>query len=165
MSKRDEVEAFLAGEVRHRLPAPASWIEVNRDGEYRLRLPVEVEGELSGFAVEVISAPDAIDPVFKCILLYERAIWRVCVCDVSHVNPLNRPAGVPAMLTGPHYHSWQDNRHTGAVNSLPKRLKNARVLDGFEPTEDAIFSWFLDQVKILPPEWDMPKWPTRTLLL
>lgn len=46
MSKRDEVEAFLAGEVRHRLPTAAGWVEVNRDGEYRLRLPVEVEGEL-----------------------------------------------------------------------------------------------------------------------
>lgn len=165
MSKKDDVDAFLAGEARHRLPAPATWIEGNRRGEFRLRLPVETSGQIGGFFVELISEPDAIEPSFKCILLFERAVWRVCVCSAEHANPLNRPVGLAAMVQGPHYHSWADNRHLGAVNALPRKLRNARILDGIRLDEGSVFAWFLAQVRILPPDWDMPQWPTRTLLI
>lgn len=162
---RDEVENFLAGPCRHRLPAAGIWKPGNRDGELRLKLPVEVEGEIGQFDLQLIVAPDSLNPGLRIVLLCGRAFWRLCLDEPEHPNSFNRPEDLPAIVPGPHCHTWADNRHFGNPTSLPKVLKNARNLPDAITDEDSAFRWFLGQVNILEPEWDMPEWPKKTRLL
>jgi hypothetical protein len=162
---RDEVERFLAGPIRHRLPAPGSWDDGNRAGEYRMKLPIEVEGEISQFELQLVTSPDSVEPGLRMVLRYGRAFWRLCMTAVEHPNSFNRPDDLPAMIFGPHHHSWPDNRRFGPANSLPKKLRNARLLPAHIRSDVEAFAWFLEQVKVLPPDWEMPPWPIRTRLL
>lgn len=162
---REDVERFLDGGSRHKLPSKSSWKSGNREGELRMRLPIEVDGEIGGFELDLVKAPDSDDPGLRIILMYGRAFWRLCMGDVEHPNSINRPDDLPALIVGPHYHCWADNRRFGEAASLPKRLRNARILpQGIVGDADA-FAWFLSQVNIVFPDWEMPSWPTRTLLL
>lgn len=162
---RDIVEDFFAGPVRHRLPAPGQWREGNRPGEYRMRLPVEVDDEVGLFELDLISTPDSQKPGVRFVLLFGRAVFRLDHHDEEHTNPFNHPADVSLKIFGPHFHSWADNARFGTEKSLPKALKNARPLpEGLEDSSSA-FQWFLNQTNILPPDWPMPEWPRRTLLL
>jgi hypothetical protein len=97
--------------------------------------------------------------------LYGPAIWRVCLKDEEHPNSFNRPADMPAMIYGPHHHSWPDNRRFARANRLPPNLENARPLPAEVRTFDQAFAWFLDVLGIEPPAWGYPSWPERTTLL
>jgi hypothetical protein len=124
-----------------------------------------VDGEIGTFELTLIISPNDIDPSFHIVLTAGHAIWRVCLDQVDHVNSFNRAAGVPAMVAGPHYHSWEDNRCFGNPASLPRKLQNARPLPSHLRSEAKVFEWFLAQVKIAPPDWEMPPWPQKSLLL
>lgn len=162
---REDVEDFLSGERRHRLPVPGIWSDGNRDGEYRMVLPIEVAGEIGNFELQLISAPDSAEPGLRIVLRYGRAFWRLCMAHYEHVNSFNRPADLPAVVSGPHHHSWHDNRMMGPPGSLPTKLRNARALPPEITTDELAFRWFLAQVNIEDPDWDMPEWPKRTRLL
>lgn len=162
---RDDVDAFFAGEIRHILPVPGTWQDGNRNGEFRMRLPIEVDGEVGAFQLDLISAPDSQNPGIRFILLCGRAIFRLCLHNEMHTNSFNKPADLGLTVEGPHYHSWNDNRRFGPANGLPKELRNARKLPLNQPDTDSAFKWFLNETKIIEPKWPMPSWPTRTLLL
>lgn len=164
VNPKQEVEDFLAARGK-RLPAIGDWRIGNRPDEFRLKLPIEWRGELTAFQLELIVAPDAPSPDLRIVLLYGRAIWRLCLAPAVHPNSLRRPDDLPAMVSGPHHHSWPDNRHFGAANRLPKDLQNARKLPASVVANDDAFTFFLDQVGIDLPSWGPLKWPTRERLL
>lgn len=165
MTIRDEVEAMLSGTRRHILPVAGQWLPGNRSGEYRMRLPVQVGGETGLFDVELTVSPDSVNAGVIINLLAGRSVWRVCLNDVEHTNLFNCPSDIPAMIQGPHYHAWADNRHTGRTVALPQKLGNARILPAEITSNQQAFDWFLEQVNILPPDWEMPEWPIKTQLL
>jgi len=162
---REDVEAFLAGAPRHVLPVPGTWGDGNRDGESRMRLPISVDGEIGQFEIELIVAPNSESPGLRIVLMCGRAFWRLCLNPEPHTNSLNRPIDLPPMVDGPHQHTWPDNRMFGAPGALPQKLRNARILPVEIDTNEKAFGWFLPQVNILPPTWEMPPWPRRSLLL
>lgn len=164
-SVRHQVEAFLAGSPRHLLPAAGSWTEGNRSGEFRMKLPVQVSGEIGLFELTLTIAPDSDAPELRIALCAGRAFWRLCMDHVEHVNSFNRPSDLPAMIAGPHYHGWADNRHFGGPTSLPPRLYNARYIPAGITGSQAALDWFLEETNILPVAWAMPEWPSRTRLL
>ncbi len=129
-----------------------------------MRLPIEVDGEIGQFELELAISPNGASPGLRIILLRGRAFWRLCMDNAEHPNSFNRPADLPPMTVGPHQHSWPDNRRFGNPTSLPQKLRNARILPATIKSNDDAFAWFLGQVNILYPRWDMPEWPKKTLL-
>lgn len=162
---RDEVEAFLDGDRRHTLPFVGVWGAGNRVGQFRMKLPILADGETGSFELVMVISPDSDTPGLRIVLMYGTAIWRLCMDPEFHPNGLVRPADLPGYVHGPHHHSWPDNRMTGNPSMLPKSLPNARILPPHITSNDLAFEWFIEQTKILPPDWELPVWPTRTRLL
>ena len=161
--RRVHVDQFLAQPKS--LAAPGRWVDGNRPGEQRMRLPILVDGEISAFEVELIVNPDAPSPGLTIVLLYGRCVWRLCMDSRLHPNAADRPHDCPADVSGPHAHSWEDNRRFAKASALPRRLKNARLLPADVATNDDAFAWLLAQIKVDFPPWGSPEWPTRTGLL
>ena len=161
---RHDVDAFLAAEKS--LPRAGVWAQVNRADELRMRLPVEIDGEVSqSFVVEMIVAPNAIQPSLRIVILYGPCIFRLEMTSAGHQNSFNRPADLPSFVEGPHYHGWTDNRRFARANRLPKDLDNARILPNSVVSFDDAFRWFIEETGFDFPSWGPPEWPQRTGLI
>jgi hypothetical protein len=157
------VDRFLAAEKS--LVGTSDW-QLDQNDASRWRVNVAVGGELSGFALEVKAYPWSDSIKFRIILTRERAIWRLCCADdPPHVNPLSRPKDIhDAIVTGPHYHSWADNRAYATAKSLPDELRIARPIDGMGFASS--FRWFCGETGISGlASLDIPDLPRRDRLL
>lgn len=130
-----------------------------------MKLPILADGETGSFELVMVISPDSDSPGLRMVLMYGRAIWRLCMDIAFHPNGLVRPDDLPASVNGRHQHSWHDNKMTGNPIMLPKTLPNARILPDHIVSNDQAFYWFLEQINVLGPTWQLPEWPTRTLLL
>lgn len=132
----------------------------------RWRVNVAINGVLSGFALEVKAYPQTGPECFRIILMGEKAIWRLCCArDAPHTNPLARPQDIKeSIISGPHYHSWADNRRYATERSLPDELRIARILDAM--SYPSAFRWFCAQTGISGvASLDLPDLPRRERLL
>jgi hypothetical protein len=157
------VDKFLVAEKS--LVGTSSW-RIDQNDAHRWRVNVAVGGELSGFALEVKAYPRSDLGKFRIILTADKAIWRLCCAnDPPHVNPLTGPADTRGMIiTGPHYHAWEDNRHYATARSLPDELRVARSLDGMSFA--SAFRWFCAGTGISGlASLDIPELPRRDRLL
>jgi hypothetical protein len=159
------VDAFLAREKT--LAGAGSWVRDSHERSYRCIRPVEVDGELPGLDLIVKAYPRSHKLQFRIILAYGKAIWRLCYAeDNPHINSLDRPIDLDlGPITGPHYHSWKDNRHFATLNALPSSLHNARVLPENLRTFESAFRWFCGETRIIVGNHQMLTLPRSDTLL
>jgi hypothetical protein len=141
------------------------WQQGNRDGCHQWSRAVEFLGESRGARLEVKAYSQHETLKFRILLNEQRCIWRLDFADDGHVNPLSAPESPGQPVTGPHYHSWQDNRRYATSIALPRRLRNARILPAYIQSFEAAFRWFCDEVKISIKTTDVPELPERNGLL
>jgi hypothetical protein len=89
--------------------------QMGRDqSERRLKLPLELSGEQHGIFLIIMAFPNhEPSPKFHiAIECCDKVVDRVDFeLDAVHGNNLTpRPAGVPALVHGPHWHAWELNR-------------------------------------------------------
>jgi hypothetical protein len=99
-----------------------------------------------------------------------RAIWRMDFDPTeTHLNPRTprrRETDPPrSLISGPHYHAWEDNRRFATMTSLPPKLRNARILPERLRSFDEAFRWFCAETNIAVSYDDIPELPKRDTLL
>ena len=161
---RDEIDKVLG--VPKVPTGVADWALTQQDDQ-RLTYALSIDDELSDAKFIVIAYPTIRSLQFRLILSYGRAIWRVDFAKgEDHVNPLDRPAGLPlGPINDPHYHSWHDNRHLATAYSLPHRLLNANVLPNNIRTYENTFRWFCGETNTVVPSGGVPQLPQSDRLL
>ena len=96
------------------------WQAGRTQEEQRLKLPLEIDGEQRGQFLVIMAFPNyEPSPMFN--IAFECCDKVVCRLDFDldsvHGNNLRpRPQSLPALVHGPHWHSWELNR--GEVRSI-----------------------------------------------
>lgn len=145
--------------------APA-WQEGQRSGQRRLVMPILSDGASTGLELQINAYPNA-DPVtFDLVLIFRSYIWLVeWATNIQHTNPLRSNYDLSgAIINGPHYHPWSDNRHTCSSKSLPKKLKFARPLPEEITTFEEALAWLCSMTNIKEPPPGLIALPLRTEL-
>lgn len=155
------VDDFLAAakEVR----GVPTWRPTGHHGQHRLVCPLFVGGESVGATLDITAYPNQAELQFTINLIFERCIWRLEHGGTEqHTNSLDAPHDLMgAVLDGPHYHSWADNRRFSTRRELPKRLHNARLTDPEIASFEAALEWFCRQTSIVTPPPGVIVWPRR----
>jgi hypothetical protein len=142
------------------------WQDAGHHGQWRLVVPLLIDGVSTGLEIEICAYPNREPLRFGIVIKQPKCIWRV-EYDLTavHVNSLNAPKDIlSTLIEGPHYHSWADNRRFVATNSLPKSMKNARKLPDSIKSFEAAFEWFCRETNIQLPPPGTIRLPARTEL-
>ena len=158
------IDDMLAAEKS--LGGVPQWQPSGMRGEYRLVIPLLIDGVSCGSHLEVDSYPNIYDLRFRLMIFSPTCVWRVdYTTNEPHVNPLDIPADIPqGPFDAPHYHAWADNRRFCTQNALPDRLPVARMMPPIRQF-DAAFRWFCGQTNIAQPPAGLVELPPRTQLL
>jgi hypothetical protein len=157
------IDALLLGEKA--LIGYGMWQQGNREGCHQWSRAVEFLGEISGARLEVKAYLHHESLKFRILLNEQRCIWRLDFANDDHTNPLTSPETPGQPITGPHYHSWADNRRFATSVALPRRLRIARLLPADIRTFEAAFRWFCSEVRISIKATEVPMLPERNVLL
>ena len=89
-----------------------------------MRYPLEVEGELRGAQLMIIGFPREPGLKFRLGILFPAMISRLDYTDETHMNSLDgaKAWGLPAIITGPHYHPWALNRRFFRGITIPQNF-------------------------------------------
>ena len=124
---------------------PHAWQPGRDEGELCLKLPLEIGGEQRGQYLWIRAYPE--HPTLKfCIgILFGRPI--VCRLDFNleavHGNNFAPPGlGLPSLVKGPHWHSWEINRPLFVSVSSYTKLKCAVPLDAGIRKFDPALRWY-----------------------
>jgi hypothetical protein len=151
--------------ARKYLVGVPAWIEDQDKGIWLWSRPLEINGEQPGINLIVKSYPSEKPTKFRIILTAPKCIWRLDIANDAHLNPLSAPHNPGIFIDKPHYHSWSDNRGFATANSLPNKLKNARVLDENLRSFDNAFRWFCAQIGVVIVTAEIPALPKPGKLL
>lgn len=167
MAQRPDLRAAIDGYMAadKMLAGSGRWQIDFGDHCRRWTRATEVNGELTGIALEVKAYPRKDELEFRVLLNAARCIWRLDFADDGHVNPLTAPERGGIVINGPHYHSWSDNRRYAKPNSLPQKLHVARILPINIRSFDAAFRWFCAETKVFVETADIPVLPKRDTLI
>jgi len=151
------LDAFMA--ERKRIVRPdrqGTWLPgMNNDDERQLSWPLEVDGEqLPDASLMIIGYPRETVLCFRLQILCPAAVCRLDFTDETHGNPLPLLEDLPALVQGPHWHSWPINRLFFFQFDHPVRLRNAVPFDGAGRQFDAILRWFCQENNIDQPPPD-----------
>jgi hypothetical protein len=143
-----------------------TWRDMGHHGQFRLTFPLLIGGESTECALEICAYPNREPLRFNIAIHQPKAIWRLEYCPTaSHTNSMNAPKDISGLIiVGPHYHNWADNRRFVTSNSLPKTMKNARLLPEGINDFAAAFEWFCQQTNIETPPANAVVLPVRTEL-
>ena len=114
--------------------------------ELRVKLPLEINGELSGSYLLIMAYPDHHDLKFRfCVEVGGKVIDRLDFeSDETHANT----AGFGNLIHGPHWHAWKDNRHLSTAVTKYDKLPIA--VEFIEARKfDASLRWYCKQVNIV----------------
>jgi len=117
-----------------------------------MKYPLEIEGELRGAQLMVVSFPRERNLKFRLGILFPAMICRLDYTDETHPNSISGilRRAVPYAVTGPHYHSWPLNRRFFHGVTVPQRLHDAVPYNEPGRTFDAILRWFCAGTNIEP---------------
>ena len=144
------------------------WRPTDTDpSEFRLVMPLTIDGVSTGSHLEIISYPNATPVRFRTLLVAEKCVARIdYVFDEPHVNSFDRPHDLLEFdFCEPHYHSWSDNKRFCTRLSLPERLQNARILPTSARSFDSVLRWFCAELNIEQPPNGLIALPMRTTLI
>jgi hypothetical protein len=138
------VDQFLSTQkVVLGVETPPAWAPGYTEHERVIHFPLEVNGEQTGAKLMVVGFPRARSLKFRLGILFPGAVCRLDYTDETHPNTMSCALdGVPAIVIGPHYHSWRTNRRFCRGGLLPPRLHNAEVYEQRAKTFDAVLRWF-----------------------
>ena len=144
------VERFLKKEKRAvGVEQPIAWAPGFNEHEAVIRVPLEIDGELTGSQLMVVAFPSARTLKFRLGLLFPGAVCRLDFTDETHVNTFAAASdGVPGIVTGPHYHSWPLNRRFCRGIKFPTKLHNACPFETGARSFDSVLRWFCSDVGI-----------------
>ncbi|MFO1503563.1 MAG: hypothetical protein U1F39_07075 [Steroidobacteraceae bacterium] len=96
-----------------------SWQQGRDPDELRMKLPLQIAGEQSGAFLMIVAYPEYHSLKFRIgIEFHGKVVDRLDYeLDVAHANK----AGFGDLVKGPHWHTWEDNRHL--VGSIYKHDK------------------------------------------
>ena len=147
------LDTFVAARKRLAgIHGPVNWVTGHNRYERRTHFPIEIDGELleqARFEVTGIQRPGI---QFRLSLCYNAAVARLDHTDETHPNTLRQYGdGLPAEVTGHHYHSWPLNRR------LFRGLRKAPELGLAEPFEsrgsfESNVRWFCQELNIEQPD-------------
>lgn len=159
------IDAMIASEKT--LGGSPDWRSAgNNAGEWRLRIPLFIEGESCGVDVEINAYPDSGTNHFRIMLNAEKCIWRIDFNHFeTHQNPQDSWGAYGVRFREPHFHSWAANRRYATHSSLPAKLKIAQPLPTTIRQFDTVFRWFCGEVNIVQPPVNMITLPGRTRLI
>jgi hypothetical protein len=142
------------------------WRDMNHHGQWRIVMPLLLDGESTGLDLEICAYPNRSPARFTIIIRQPRCVWRLEYDPTAvHTNSLNAPRDIlGATINGPHYHTWSDNTRFVTANALPRNLKNARILPKEIQDFDGAFEWFCRQTNIRMPPPGTVNLPPRTEL-
>jgi hypothetical protein len=126
---------------------------------------VEIDDEQGGITLVAKYYPQAVPLEFTVTLNFGRCIWRLDFTRTEHLNPIDAPTLGGMLIREPYHHSWSDNLKLATADSLPKRLRNARLLPRSMRTFEPAFRWFLDETNIYVEAGSVPALPKRETLL
>lgn len=166
----DAVDGFLQADKA--LAGNAIWRDGTGDEDWRAAYVVLVEGEHVGAALDLTAYPQTptnrADCRFTITLNCPQPVWRIDFDppDKGHPNPIDR-IGIlgEGMVFGPHFHSWQDNRHLATRAALPRELSCARTLPPQIRRWEQAFRWFCGQTGISLPAGPVIGLPERDRLV
>ena len=126
--------------------APQRWEQGWGDLERKIILPIEMDGESTGFKVQISSLSDDGGKQFRIGLMAPFCISRLDHTSEIHQNTLALPEeDLPFLVRGPHYLSWLLNRRFFRSVNEPPRLRNARPFFTNQRSFDSILRWFLGE--------------------
>lgn len=126
------------------------WQAGRNEDEMHIVFPVEMGGIQEGIQLHLLAYPKE-QGKFSITL-----VWRIAVCrlDVSandtHGNGLSPLDGLPALVTGPHFHAWAINRRLIESASKLQRLRMAAPYTGSVKFMAAL-RWFCGEANIMVP--------------
>lgn len=132
-----------------------------------IRWPLLVGTSISDAFLNLMYWPNSPEPKFGIGLNYRVQIARLDFAPNHewHDNPINRARLLGgARIYGPHYHSWEDNRHLATAAALSRELTCARQLPAQIKRWDQAFRWFCGEVGIVI-EAEVVEPPPRSSLL
>lgn len=163
------VDAFIAAKKRiigH--DSVPQWGRGFSPHEAVMKYPLEIEGELRGAQLMVVSFPRERNLKFRLGILFPAMICRLDYTDETHTNSISGilRRAVPYAVTGPHYHSWPLNRRFFRGVTVPQTLHDAVPYNEPGRTFDAILRWFCadTNIELLPPD-HLISLPVSELLL
>lgn len=113
---------------------PPSWTQGYGplNSEYKLLLPIEIDGEQRGQYLMVLAYPNNHTLMFKIGMKFFSHV--VCRLDfeleATHANNFRAWGdGLPLMVIGPHWHKWGLNRSMVTSIGFPLQLHNAVPFD------------------------------------
>lgn len=128
------------------------WENGPRPGEEQKRLvaPLSIDGEICDLRLIIDAYPYWFEKKFTIMLNFERVICRLdYAASVVHANGLLPPQGVSTgLIEGPHFHSWQANRHLGTPSRTPEKLSFAEPLPSNVQGFQNAFRWFCGGMNI-----------------
>jgi hypothetical protein len=148
---REAIDAFL---VAPKTPQGADqeieWQPGREFGERRVKLPLEIAGELRG-SLLVLAYPRHPTLKFSIGLIFPPAVCRLDFgSDLKHGNNvIVLGADVPPIVRGPHYHPWSLNREF--ANSTITYFKLPVAVPVSIRQFDACLRWFCSENNILLP--------------
>ena len=126
-----------------------SWGYGYSENERKASFPIAVNGEsFFGARFELVGFPQSTDLKFRLSLCWNAAVARLDYTDEVHANMARQHGdGIPAHVTGPHYHSWKLNRRFFVGAQIVPRLQNADVFT-MRASFDSILRWFCNELNI-----------------
>lgn len=146
------LDSFMAAEkVIQGADQPVMWSEGYSRFERQATFPLEYEGEQQkGVHLLVVSFPNEAALKFRLSLCFHAALSRLDYTDEYHPNSLRVDEdAVPAVVNGPHYHSWQVNRRFFRSATAAVELRNALPFVSQARTFEAILRWYCEETRIV----------------
>lgn len=156
------IDAFLAAEkYLVGLGVRQDWRPGRDDGCWRVKYPIEVDGEQRGESLIVDAYPDRTPVEFYILIEFGQVICRVDFePNGGHTNDIWGPVpDLAPLVSGPHYHAWELNKHYFKSTTRAIELHNAIALPDNLRRFAAVFRWFAAQNNIRlngPLELDLP---------
>lgn len=145
---------------------PAHW-QPNRDpAELCLKLPIEIDGVLSGQTLVIVSYPSSPNLRFTILIVFEVAVARLDFDETGgHTNGfLSHLDGLASIVPGSHFHRWSLNTRFVEGNGRLEELKHAEPLPVAIRNFDAALRWFCDETGIALPHNHLIDLPPKVLI-
>jgi hypothetical protein len=127
---------------------PPKWGDVWYGREPQAKLPLEVDGEIGIAQLLVVGLPNAPGLQFRLGILMSGCVCRLDYTDETHANSFAiAEDGLPPIVRGPHYHSWQRNRRFFRGLTTAPQLHNAEPFI-IGPSFDSTLRWFCAETNI-----------------
>ena len=141
------------------------WVDDNREHCKNWARLIEIDGEIQNIQLLIKYHTNDDNLKFRILLNVPQCVWRMDFADEDHPNPLNAPFRPGEIISGPHYHSWADNRQYAHANILPKKLHSARPLHQEVGTFQSAYRWFCQQTNIQCKDAEIPTLPVKDRLI